>query len=89
MEPLTTSGADMLSLATLIKLDGLETLITGIIGFYIFLWVLSIIWVTRDIHARSNSILLQLVAIIFITVLSPIFWLPIYITMRPVRYKSH
>jgi hypothetical protein len=69
------------------KIVWLETLITGVIWFYIFLRILSIIWVSRDIHARTNSTILQLVAILLVTILSPVLWLPLYITMRPVRYK--
>lgn len=70
------------------QLAWLEIVISSIIGFYIFLRILSIIRVSRDIHARTQSTILQLIAILLVTFLSPLIWIPLYITMRPVRYRS-
>jgi len=69
------------------QFNGLEIIISSLIGFYIFLWILSIVRVSRDIHARTQSTALQLIAILMVTFLSPLLWIPLYITMRPVRYK--
>ncbi len=86
MENLIETGA-VLSPEIIEKINGIEMIIVGILWFYIFLRILSIIRVSRDIHARTNSTIVQLVSILFITLFSPIIGLPIYITMRPVQYK--
>lgn len=72
---------------TLAQFNWLEIILSSIIGFYIFLWILSIIRVSRDIHARTQSTILQLIAILLVTFLSPLIGIPLYITMRPVRYQ--
>lgn len=82
-----TGSWDIIPMETLVQFNGLELIISSIIGFYIFLWILSIIRVSRDIHARTQSTILQLIAILLTTFLSPLLGLPLYITMRPVRYK--
>ncbi len=51
---------------------------------YLFiLWVAIVIWVTRDILSRSNSIIMQLFSILLVVFLTPIFWLIIYFIIRP------
>lgn len=59
-----------------------------LISFFIFLWIICIIWVWKDIASRTNNILLQIVSIILITIFSPLIWLPLYIIIRPVAYKK-
>gem|GEM_PF-1813510 len=54
------------------QFNGLEIIISSLIGFYIFLWILSIVRVSRDIHARTQSTALQLIAILMVTFLSPL-----------------
>lgn len=80
-------SGDTVPIETIAQFNGLEVIVSSMIGFYIFLRILSIIWVSRDIHARTQSTILQLIAILLVTFLSPLIWLPLYITMRPVRYK--
>lgn len=65
----------------------LENIYTGISIFAIFVWVVSIIWVAKDISARTNSTLLQIISILLVTFLSPIIWLPIYHAIKPIWYK--
>lgn len=84
----TIESGNNIPMETIAQFSGLEIMISSIIGFYVFLWILSIIWVSRDIHARTQSTTLQLIAILMVTFLSPLIWLPLYITMRPVRYEA-
>ncbi len=58
-----------------------------IVVYWFLLWVAIIIWVTRDILARSNSILLQLFSILLVVFLTPIFGLIIYFIIRPAHKK--
>lgn len=67
----------------------LANLVVWCISFFVFLWILSIIRVSRDIIARTNSTTLQLVCILIVTILTPIIGLPIYRTIRPIQYKTH
>jgi hypothetical protein len=53
----------------------------------IFLWLICIILVTKDISARTNSYGLQIISILLVTFLTPIIWLPIYRAIRPIWYK--
>lgn len=72
----------------LLQLQGIQQMINWILSFFIFCWILSIIWVSKDIHARTNSIVLQCICILIITICTPIIGLPIYRTIRPLKYKS-
>lgn len=67
---------------------GIENIALWIIAFLIFLWLISIIWVAKDISARTNSTLLQIVSILLVTLLTPIIWLPLYKIIKPVWYKK-
>ncbi len=55
--------------------------------YFFILWVAIIIWVTRDILARSNSIILQFLSILLVVFLTPILWLPVYFMIRPSTKK--
>ena len=57
------------------------------IYFLIFIWIIVIIWTFKDITARTNSLWLQVVWILLVTVFTPIFWLPLYLAIRPITYK--
>lgn len=59
-----------------------------LISFFIFLWIICIIRVGKDIGSRTNNILLQIVSIILVTIFSPLIGLPLYIIIRPVSYKK-
>jgi hypothetical protein len=63
---------------------GIENVALGIIAFFIFLWLISIIRVAKDISARTNSTLLQIVSILLVTLLTPIIGLPLYKIIKPV-----
>ncbi len=59
-----------------------------LISFFIFLWIICIIRVGKDIWSRTNNILLQIVSIVLVTIFSPLIGLPLYIIIRPVSYKK-
>lgn len=70
------------------KFSSLESLWTTIIIVVIFLRIISIIRVAKDISARTNSHTLQIISILLVTFLSPIIWLPIYHILKPIWYKK-
>lgn len=53
----------------------------------ILLWVLSIIWVAKDIMSRTNKLSLQIISVFLVTFLSPVIWLPVYRTIRPIGHS--
>lgn len=68
--------------------SGLENIITGVIVIFIFLWIISIISVAKDIASKTNSHALQIISILMITILTPVLWLPLYLAIRPVSLKK-
>lgn len=72
----------------LTKFSWLENIYTAIIILLIFFWIISIIWTAKDISARTNSNLLQIISILLVTFLSPIIWLPLYHIIKPIWYKK-
>ncbi len=69
-------------------LGWLENFYTAIIILIIFLWIVSIIRVAKDISARTNSTLLQIISILLVTFLSPLIWIPLYHIIKPIWYKK-
>lgn len=65
-----------------------ESLSTSIIIILIFLRIISIIRTAKDISARTNSHLLQIICILLVTFLTPIIWLPLYHIIKPIWYKK-
>lgn len=43
----------------------------------------ALIWVVKDSNARSSSFRFQLLAVLLVLVFTPIFWLLLYIAIRP------
>ena len=58
---------------------------TAIIIFLLRLAVL--IWVIKDSNARSSSFWFQLLSVLLIIAFTPIFWLILYIAIRPQWWK--
>ncbi len=75
------------SLASLLGVTGVSLRMNVIAIFFIFLWVVAIIRVIRDIISRTNSFSLQVISILFITFLTPLVGLPLYLLIRPLSYK--
>lgn len=42
------------------------------VGIVLFLWVIFILWTMKDISARSNSVLVQILCILLVGVGTPI-----------------
>ena len=72
----------------LTQFSSLESLSTTIIIVAIFLRIISIIRVAKDISARTNSHTLQIICILLVTFFTPIIWLPLYHIIKPIWYKK-
>ncbi len=72
----------------LTKFSWLENIYTTIVILFIFLRIASIVWVAKDISARTNSMVLQIISILLVTFFSPIIWIPLYHIIKPIWYKK-
>lgn len=52
--------------------------------FMIF-WVRSILYTTKDISHRTDSISYQMFCILVVTIWTPFIWFPLYFILRPYR----
>ena len=52
-----------------------------------FIWLVALIWVIKDANARSDSFRFALLAALCVIIFSPIFWILLYIAIRPQWYK--
>lgn len=59
-----------------------EAFLKFVIIYFIVVWISLIVWVIKDIVNRTDSVLLQLLAILIVTLLSP-FGIFIYLLIRP------
>jgi len=73
-------GGGLQQLAGLLTPD---TVIRALILYFFVIWGAFIIWVTKDITNRTNSLFYQFFGILTIIVLTPILGLPIYLLIRP------
>lgn len=55
---------------------------------FVFFWIASIIRVLKDISARTDNAFLQIVSMLCVTLLTPVFGLPLYLIIRPIYYKK-
>ncbi|EKE27663.1 MAG: hypothetical protein ACD_3C00178G0004 [uncultured bacterium (gcode 4)] len=58
-------------------------IIKFVILYFFILWWAFIIWIVKDITNRTTNVFLQVLSILIVIFLTPIFWLPIYLLMRP------
>jgi len=56
--------------------------------YVLFLWCAIIVWAIRDISARGGGFLWQLIVVLLIIFLTPIFGLPLYFLIRP-QYRYY
>ncbi len=75
------------SLASLFGVTGISLWINIAGIFFIFLWIVAIIWTTKDIMNRTNSFSLQMISVLFVTFLTPFLGFPLYFLIRPLSYK--
>ncbi len=52
------------------------------IAYFFIIWIAILLWVIKDISNRTNSVFLQILAILIILFLSPL-WIFIYLLIRP------
>ena len=60
------------NLSTLFSVSGVALWINIVAVFFIFLWVIAVIWTTKDIINRTNSFSLQIISIVLVTLFTPI-----------------
>ena len=66
----------------------MNTILQNSIWFWLsiiifFLWLCALIWVIKDANARSSSFWFQLFSALLVIILTPIFWVLLYIAIRP------
>ena len=59
-----------------------ETVIKFMFVYFFIIWIVLIIWVSKDIVNRTTSIFLQILSILIILIWTP-FWVFIYLLIRP------
>jgi len=55
---------------------------------FIAFWIWSVLYTTRDISHRTDSVLYQLFAILLVFLWTPLVWFPLYFIIRPVRLQD-
>jgi len=60
-----------------------DSIIKFAILYFFIIWWAFVIWVVKDITNRSTNIFIQFLSIIVVVLFTPIFWLPIYLLIRP------
>lgn len=61
-----------------------DTVVKWVFLYLAFFWIALVIWVAKDAIARSNSIIFH-VLVIILNIFLPVFWLMIYLLIRPSR----
>jgi len=59
-----------------------EVFLKFVLVYFFIIWISLIVWVIKDISNRTESILLQLLAVLSIVILSPL-WIFVYLIIRP------
>lgn len=63
----------------------LNMILLGVLIYIGILWIALILWVTKDITNRTNSMSFQIISISMLIFLTPVFGLPLYLLIRPSR----
>ncbi len=61
----------------------LDWIIKFIVLYFFIIWWAFIVWIVKDITNRTTNIFVQVISILIVIFLTPIFWLPIYFLIRP------
>ena len=61
----------------------IEMIIKIVISCLLIIWFAVAVWVIKDITTRSTSIIVQTFSLLLIIFFTPIFWLPLYLLIRP------
>lgn len=59
-----------------------EMFLEFIVLYFFIIWVALIVWVVKDISNRTQSIVFQLISVLIILLLSPL-WIVVYLIIRP------
>lgn len=59
-----------------------EMFLKFIVLYFFIIWIAILVWVIKDINNRTSNILLQIVSILTVLVLTPL-WVFIYLLIRP------
>lgn len=65
------------------SLLSLDLIIKALLLYFFAIWIAFIVWATKDISNRTHNVFYQIVGILTIVCLTPIFGLPIYLLIRP------
>lgn len=69
------------------KDENSNTIAIIIVWIIAFFWIIVIIWTAKDISARTDSSFFHIISVLFVTLLTPIIGLPLYLAIRPIWYK--
>lgn len=81
MPPFLTEAIDFLSS------DTFGTVKVAVLAYFALLWLAIIIWVTKDVLQRSQSILFQAFAILLVIIV-PILGVLLYLIVRPSKTRK-
>ncbi len=81
-------GTSSWSLSSLLQMDGGYLIANIVIIFLIFIWIVSIVRVARDVMHRTNFFGTQIISILLVTLFTPLVGLPLYFVIRPISYKK-
>ena len=76
------------SIDWLIQANWIWFILNIILIVFVFLRIISILRVAKDIISRTNNSWLQIISILLVTFLTPIIWLPLYHVIKPIYYKK-
>ena len=55
---------------------------------FIAFWVRTVLYTTKDISHRTDSVWYQLFSILLVFLWTPLIWYPLYLIFRPMRYQD-
>ena len=64
-----------------------KAIVIIVVWLLMFFWIIAIIRAAKDISARTDSTFFHIISVLFVTLLTPIIWLPLYLAIRPIWYK--
>ncbi len=72
-------------IAWLLSLDPM-TFLSVAIFLLTFLWIAAVVWTLKDSIARTSNIWFHILAVLLVTVFTPLFGIPLYLAIRPIYY---
>jgi len=53
---------------------------------FVVFWIWTVLYATKDISHRTDSVLYQVFLILLVFLWTPLVWFPLYFVFRPARY---